>query len=212
MEEDGTRNRTRRAYHSPMRQRQAEEHRRRILAAAHELFTQRGYAGTTLEAIAEAAGVSPKTLVAKFGTKRSILTEVLDPAGLVGRHTPVLEQLRAATDPRTRLRLVAHLTCDVYSAAVPEFNLLRGSGSVAPELAEVSVAVERRRRQQQARLIEFLWQQGALRADHSEAQATDELWALTSFDLYRLLVLESGWKIEQYEMWLSEVLAQRLLV
>ena len=211
MDEYYTANRTRRAYHSPTRQRQAEEHRRRILAAAHEQFTQRGYAGTTLEAIAEGAGVSPKTLVAKFGTKRSILAEVLDPAGLVGRHTAVLEQLRAASDPRTRLRLVARLTCDVYSAAVPEFNLLRGSGSVAPELAEVSATVEWRRRRQQARLIEFLRQQGVLRTDRSDAEATDELWALTSFDLYRLLVLQSGWTIEQYETWLSEVLTQRLL-
>lgn len=200
-----------RTYHAPARQRQAEEHRRSILLAARRLFTERGYAGTTLEAIAEAARVSPKTVVAKFGAKRSILAEVLDPAGLDSRHAVVIEQLRAAHDPRARLALVARLTRDVYSAGVPQFELLRGARSVAPELTAVSATVERRRWQQQARLIGLLRQQGALRTDRTDEQATDELWALTSFDLYRLLVVQTGWTPERYETWLSEVLAERLL-
>jgi hypothetical protein len=60
-------------------------------------------------------------------------------------------------------------------------------------------------------LIGLLRQQGALRTDRSDEEATDELWALTSFDLYRLLVLQSGWTPEHYEMWLGEVLAERLV-
>jgi AcrR family transcriptional regulator len=51
-----------RPYHSQVRQRQTEETRRRILVAARELFESRGYAVTTLEAIAEQALVSPKWL------------------------------------------------------------------------------------------------------------------------------------------------------
>jgi AcrR family transcriptional regulator len=86
MKEHDTTARAKRAYHSPTRQRRAEEHRRSILVAARGLFTQRGYAGTTLEAIADAAGVSPKTVVARFGSKRGILAEALDPAGLDSRH------------------------------------------------------------------------------------------------------------------------------
>jgi AcrR family transcriptional regulator len=211
MEEHDTTARARRAYRSPIRQRQAEEHRRSILVSARELFTQRGYAGTTLEAIAETAGVSPKTVVARFGSKRGILAEVLDPAGLGSRHAAVLERMRAAPDPRAKLALVARLTRDVYTAGVTDFDLLRGAGSVAPELTEVSATVERRRRQQQARLIGLLRQQGALRADRTAEEATDELWALTSFDLYRLLVLQSGWTPEHYELWLGETLAERLL-
>jgi AcrR family transcriptional regulator len=211
MEEHDTTARAKRAYHSPARQRQAEEHRRSILVAARELFTRRGYAGTTLEAIADAAGVSPKTVVARFGSKRGILAEVLDPAALGSRHAAVLERLRAAPDARARLALVARLTRDVYSAGETEFDLLRGAGSVAPELAEVSATVERRRRQQQERLIRLLRQQGTLRADRTDEEATDELWALTSFDLYRLLVLQSGWTPEHYEMWLGEALSERLL-
>src|SRR6266851_7657657 len=68
-----------RPYHSRVRQRQAEETRRRILAATRELFASRGYAGTTLEAIAEIAEVSPKTISAAFGSKRAILAELINP-------------------------------------------------------------------------------------------------------------------------------------
>jgi AcrR family transcriptional regulator len=203
--------RARRTYHSPARQRQAEQTRRNILDAARSLFAQRGYAGTTLEAIAAAAGLSPKTVVAGFGSKRGILAEVLDPTSLGSRHGEVLERLRAAPDPRARLALVARLTRDVYREGVTEFELLRGAGGVAPELAGPAAAVERRRRQQQVGLVGLLRQQGALRADRTDEEITDELWALTSFDLYRLLVLQSGWAPERYEAWLSEVLVERLL-
>jgi len=72
-------NEGKRPYHSRARQRQAEETRRRILAATRELFASRGYAGTTLEAIAEVAEVSPKTVSAVFGSKRALLAELINP-------------------------------------------------------------------------------------------------------------------------------------
>ena len=58
-----------------MRQRQAEETRQRILAVARALLTTQGYVGMTMEAIAEAAEVSPKTIAAGVGSKREILVK-----------------------------------------------------------------------------------------------------------------------------------------
>lgn len=203
--------RAKRTYHSPTRQRQAEARRRHILDAARRLFAERGYAGTTLDAIAADAGVSPKTVVAVFSSKRNILAEVLNPTRFGSSHAEVIEQLRATSDPRARLAQVARLTRDVYTASVTEFELLRGAGAIAPELAEVSAMVDQRRRKQQAKVIGFLRQQGALRADRTKQDATDEVWTLTSFELYRLLVLQSGWTPARYEEWLSELLAERLL-
>src|SRR5487761_1391737 len=97
----------RRGYHSPGRQRQAEETRQRILAAGRALFARQGYAGTTLEAIAEQAGVSPKTVVAVFASKRGILVEALNPDAFESPHQEALASLRAEDDPRRRLALVA---------------------------------------------------------------------------------------------------------
>jgi len=201
-----------RAYHSPARQRHAEETRQRILAASRALLQQRGYAGTTLEAIAEEAGVSAKTVVATFGSKRGILAELVSPPAFGGRYQEVLAHLRAEPDPSRRVALVAQLTRQVYEALTPEFELLRGAGAVAPELAEVAHTVEQRRWHLQERFVEFLSEQGVLHADRSHADATDEVWALTSFDLYRLLVRERGWTALRYEAWLTQALMQRLFL
>ena len=45
-----------RSYRSPRREAQAQETRALILASARALFTSRGYAGTTIEAVAAEAG------------------------------------------------------------------------------------------------------------------------------------------------------------
>ncbi len=49
------------------------EVRRRIEAAAYELFAERGYAQTTTAAVAERAGVSPRTLFRYFPAKADLL-------------------------------------------------------------------------------------------------------------------------------------------
>jgi hypothetical protein len=62
------------------------------------------------------------------------------------------------------------------------------------------------------RLIAFLHERGALRPGLSLGEAMDVLWALTSYDLYRMLVVEQRWGSERYETWLAQLLAQHLLV
>lgn len=200
-----------RAYHSPMRQRQAEQTRQRILEAARALFGREGYAGTTVEAIAAAAGVSPKTVAAVFGSKRGILAEMLDPTGFGSLHQDTLARLRAENDPTRRVALAAELTRRVYDASPAEFTLLRGAGAIAPELADVAEQVEQRRWQQIERLVGFLHDHGALRADLAPGAATDEAWALASFDLYAMLVLQRGWPPHGYEAWLADMLIARLI-
>jgi AcrR family transcriptional regulator len=200
----------RRGYHSPMRQRQVEETRQRILAAARALFSHRGYAGTTVEAIAEGAQVSPKTVVAAFGSKREILAEVVNPVTLGGPYQEMVERLRAEPVPERRLALVANLTRRTYEEVATELELLRGAGAIAPELADIAQRVDQRRRDRQERLISFLQERGVLRGGLSPAEAADALWALTSFDLYRLLVLRRGWRPEQYETWLTTALLSQL--
>jgi AcrR family transcriptional regulator len=62
---DASNNPTRR-YHSPKRQQQAEETRRRILATAERLFAERGYAAVTMEEIAQEVGISLATVYLHF--------------------------------------------------------------------------------------------------------------------------------------------------
>src|ERR1700730_2212701 len=111
-----------RPYHSRMRQRQAEETRQRILAATRELFSSRGYAGTTLEAIAEIAEVSPKTVTALFGSKRVILAELINPDAFSAQVQQLLDELRATPEPSQRLLLIAQITRRAYEPLISELE------------------------------------------------------------------------------------------
>ena len=200
-----------RPYHSRVRPRQAEETRRRILEAARELFESRGYAVTTLESIAEIADVSPKTIAAVFGSKGALLAEVINPEAFSTPVQRLIEEVRATEEPSRRLSLVAQISRQAYQQVASSLELLRTAGAVAPELADLAQQVEARRRQNQARLMASLREQGVLRPDLSLEEATDVLWALTSYDLYRMLVVEQRWQPERYETWLAQLLVQHIL-
>src|SRR6266571_38060 len=200
-----------RPYHSRARQRQAEETRQRILAATRELFASRGYAGTTLEAVAQIAEVSPKTVSAVFGSKRAILAELINPSAFSTHVQQLLDELRATPEPSRRLSLVAQITRQAYEPLAPELELLRTAGAVAPELADLARQIGTRRRQNQARLIAYLHEYQVLRHDLPPEEATDVLWVLTSYDLYRMLVVEQRWRPERYETWLAQLLILQLL-
>lgn len=202
---------SKRPYHSPMRQRQAEETRQRILAVARALLTTQGYVGMTMEAIAEAAEVSPKTVAAVVGSKREILAEIVNPDAFQTSIQELLSQLRTGQEPEQRVRLVVLITRRVYESLRTEFELLRTAGVVDPELADLARRIEARRRHNQTFLITDLHERGALRDNLSPEDALDILWSLTGYDLYRMLVIECGWEAERYEHWLSQLLLDRLL-
>src|SRR5258708_32621479 len=60
------------------RAQQASETRARLVAAAAELFAQRGYSATSVAAIGEAAGVSRGLVNFHFQTKEKLLHAVIE--------------------------------------------------------------------------------------------------------------------------------------
>src|SRR5690242_11057219 len=77
-----------RRYRSSLRARQAADTRSQVLVAAAALFEEKGWAGTTVAAIAERAGVAIETVYSGFGSKKHVLRAVLDFA-VVGDAEPV---------------------------------------------------------------------------------------------------------------------------
>src|SRR3954453_15992984 len=77
-----------RSYNSSRRSLQAAQTRDGVIRAATQRFSETGWAGTTLAAIAEAAGVSVETIYNGFGSKKKLLPAALD-AAVVGDTDPV---------------------------------------------------------------------------------------------------------------------------
>jgi TetR/AcrR family transcriptional regulator, regulator of cefoperazone and chloramphenicol sensitivity len=199
-----------RSYESPARQRQADETRSRIAAAARKLLVESGYAGMTIPAVARAAGVAVPTVYAIFGSKTRIVAELLDEARFGEDYQKLVQEVRHVTDPVERLAFPARIARQIYESEVPVEKLLRGAGMLAPELAGVENERECQRHDAQAHLIDYLRQKNALRPGLDREAARDILWSLTSRELYRMLVRERKWTGDEYEAWLKETLRRSL--
>src|SRR5258707_7095818 len=94
-----------RPYKSLVRQRQAGDTRHRIIEATRRLLLSEGYAGMTIEAIAQRAEVSAQSVYAIFKSKTGILTELLDQSTFGADYEDAVRRALSASDPEARLRL-----------------------------------------------------------------------------------------------------------
>ena len=84
-----------------------------ILAGAYRLFSERGYAATTLTDIAKSAGFSPGNVYIYFDSKLDILYAIYDP-WLRERIERLEDELSRIRSPRSRLkRLLVALWRDI---------------------------------------------------------------------------------------------------
>jgi AcrR family transcriptional regulator len=188
-------------YKSLVRERQAADTRRRIVEATRQLLQKEGYAGMTIEAIARQAEVSAQSVYAIFKSKTGILIELLDESTFGPEYEEAVRKALSEKDPETRLRLAAPIARQIHDALSATFDLLRGSGVVAPELAKLERQRECLRYERQERL----------RAELDYTTARDIFWTLTGRDIYRMLVRERGWSSQKYQDWLADTLVRSLL-
>jgi AcrR family transcriptional regulator len=207
----------RRRYDSSGRQEQARRSRWAMLHAARRLFMERGYAATTMPAIAAAAGVSVQSVYKVFGNKAALLKTVFDVA-IAGDDEPVpmlqradLERVRDEPDPRRKLSLYGEFVADVAPRHVPIQLLAGAAAATDPEAAGVRDQLRAERLAGMTQFARALHQDGHLRPDVSVDEARDMLWACNSPELYELLVIQRGWTPQRYGRWVADTLTAALL-
>jgi len=200
-----------RPYTSPTRERQAVDTRRRIVEAAQGLLQSKGYAGMTVDAIAQQAGVASQTVYAIFRSKIGILAELLDQASYGPDYRELVRQAFESQAPAARLGFAARIARTIYDTQSSTLDLLRGAGVIIPDLARLLKERESKRYEAQHEMISGLEQMGALRRGLDPQSARDVFWTLTSREIYRMLVLEREWTSQAYEDWLRATLIVALL-
>lgn len=209
--------RPKRSYNSTRRQAQARQTRQHIADAARKLFTERGYGGATIEAIAADAGVAAETVYAAFGSKRKVLAHLLDIAvGGDDAPIPVLERPEPLAafrekDQRQQLRMMADGIAGAMGRAAPVFEIMRIAAKTEPDIANLLQHLSKERRQNMEIIIERIAANGSLREGIDIAQAADTLWTLTSAEVFLLLTVDRGWSRDQYVEWLADSLIRLLL-
>src|SRR3982074_3652403 len=128
-----------RPYQLTLRAAQAESTRERIIGAAAHLFVRRGYAATSIDEIAAAAGVSRATVFTSVGGKPTLLKTALDVA-IVGDDEPIdlpdrprSVAIRAERDPRKCLALYAGLVTEMGSRLAGIYEAVRGAAGADPD-------------------------------------------------------------------------------
>jgi AcrR family transcriptional regulator len=201
-----------RPYNSAKRRESAQQTRLRIIQSGRTLFAKLGYGATSIEAIANLAGVAVPTFYATYGSKRALLFALLDAADAQANVAGLQDSLRdAAADPRRQLSLLASFNRRIYQQSADLIEIARSAGSMEPDLAALSAEGEQRRLRGVTPLVHSWATAGALRQHLSEGDAVDILWSLTIPDNYRLFVTERGWPPETYEKWLTATLKTLLL-
>jgi AcrR family transcriptional regulator len=208
---------SRRPYHSPHRQEQARRTRRTILEAALPLFLERGYAGTSLNDIAGAAGVALKTVQAVFGTKATLLSDLWD-VSVVGddEAIPVAErdwfkETLDEPDARRQLQLFLQHVDRIKRRVGALTEVVRRAAQGDPEIGALWQLIQDQFIADQRLVMQRLADKGVLREGLDAAEAAEILGILNHPTVYYLAVIERGWSEERFERWLVDALTQQLL-
>ncbi len=196
---------------------QARDNRWAVLQAARRLFFERGFAATTMPAIASTAGVSVQTVYKAFGNKARLAKAVFDVA-MAGDDEPVpmlqrasLGRVRDEPDPRTKLRLYGGFLAEAAPRHVPVQLVIRDAAASDPEARVVWAELQAERLKGMTVFARALHDDGHLRPGVSTNEARDVLWTYNSAELFQLLVLERGWSPKRYGRWVADALISALL-
>jgi AcrR family transcriptional regulator len=206
-----------RAYSAPGREAAAARTREAIALAAKQLLEERGWAGTTIRAIAAAAGVSPKTVEAVFGTKAALLRAAVDYA-IRGDLDPLpmprrerVERIEAAPDAATMLRLhAAHLRA-INQRSARLAATVEHAAAADPDVAALWQGMNRNRAYAvQWATDTYLTKPGRRRGlRRRDIEAT--FWIALDWSTYRTLTEHANHTPDQAERWLNTYYRSTLL-
>jgi len=205
-----------RAYRSELRQRQAQETRLRVVAAAAELFAECGYARTTLAKIAAAAGVSVETVQAQ-GSKAALMIAGVEFAafGITGDQSvlqlDVGRRFVAITDRDAAVDFIVAEQSAIHERSAGATRALYGAAADDPELdgylGELIAGVGRQVR----RILEVCAERGWLRDDVAFDSLVETAVVLSSMETYLRMVHRDGWDLDAYRTWLRRMLGEAVL-
>jgi AcrR family transcriptional regulator len=203
---------------SGRRARRALETRRRIRAAAGELFVAQGYGSTTIQQIADRADVAWQTVYSVFGTKAAILSELFD-VTVAGDDQPIpvaqrpfVRQIADARHPWDKARILAAHFRQTAARSADIHGVIEVASTTDPDIAALWDTLMNQLIRGMTMAVTALHEQNALRADLSITQAADRLWWYAGPWTYRGLVTRRGWSLDEFENWLTETLYTQLMV
>ncbi|MFT4251286.1 MAG: TetR/AcrR family transcriptional regulator [Caulobacter sp.] len=178
--------------------------RERVLSAARQLFSERGYEGATIRDIAQAAGMSTGAVFASFSDKSELFDEIL-----TADYEVIYAQMKqAAREGETVADALIGLFGVAYSFHLEQLPLLQASIAVSWTRSE---AAEKRARGDIKHLFALIHdalergvKSGELKADVNAKLVAEIAWDVYVAN-YRRAVFD-GWTVENLVAHLREQL------
>jgi AcrR family transcriptional regulator len=179
-----------------------------VVRAARELFERYGWVGTTVNSIGQAAGVSPKTVEALFGTKAALLQAAVDYAirgdfesePVVQRDS--VQRMEAAPDAATMLRLHArHLRTINERSAKIAWTIEHAAGS-DPAVSKLWRAMNENRAFGVRWATDTLLTKPGRKPRLVRKEVESAFWVAFDWGTYRTLTEHARLDPDGYERWL----------
>lgn len=192
-----------REYRSPIREKHAEDTRRKIVEAAGDLFAARGYAATSVADVAAAAGVAVNTIYTSIGGKPGLITALVQD----GAHDDVAvaaeRRIGECADPVQIIRITAEATGQVRRRRGQVLAILLDSRTADPHVAAAAELATRAVRDRLGVIAARLVAVGGLRPGLTRKQVEQILWFYFGFEAWRT-ARGFGWSWSHATDWLAE--------
>ncbi len=206
-----------RGYRSPRREMRARQTRARIIAAAARRFLARGYAGTTMRAVALDAGLALPTVELAFRTKAGLLKAVIDVA-IAGddEQEAMLERQWAAraesiAGPADFVAAFARVMAGSAERAAGLAAAALEGARADEDIAAVAAQLKSQREVMAAWLVDGIMRRTALREGTGRADAIDAVWTLMDPVIFCRLTGDRHWTTARFERWFTDSLTRLLL-
>lgn len=203
---------TPRPYDSPVRRARAFETETRILNAAEQLFTERGYVGTSLAAIAERAEINARTLYKVFATKVELLSRLVD-VSMVGDQAEVgvaerewsLGAFYAETGAE-RVRVFAAVIRRLMESAGAAFRTAAQAAAADSDAAVLWKTGQQHRDHDATAFVTALERSRFLRSDQTRERAIATVWLVSSPETFIQLTDGYGLSLDEFQLWVEHIL------
>jgi AcrR family transcriptional regulator len=193
-----------RPYRSALRDEQSRATRRRIVDAGAALFVESGYVPTTIDAIAERAGVSRRTVFTSVGAKAAVLKLAFDwtlagddaPVAIADR--PEVRRMMQGEDPAELLAAWMAMNAAINQRLATLHHVLVVAADADPEAAALLATTDDQRAEGARHVVGRVADLGGLPPGLGSEQAAAIADVLIDPMLYRRLVGTWGWTFETY--------------
>ena len=206
-----------RPYRSALRDEQSRMTRRRIVDAGGELFVAHGYVPTTIDAIAERAGVSRRTVFTSVGGKAVVLKLAFDwtlagddePLAIGDR--PEVQHMMRGEDAAELLRTWMAMNAAINRRLAPLHHVLVVAADADADADALLATTDDQRIDGAQRVTARLAALGGLQPSLDPNQAAAIADVLIDPTLYRRLVGLRGWNFPTYVEHLQRIASAALL-